>query len=484
MTFLLIRNVEYMPSTHTYLKKLAIIIVLIVLSNAVTIAQTTSFQPVAARYRSPKTLAADTSLKHKRFGRAVLELGVDEILPWSFDHFIAKKDYSNISFKTAGHNLNPGSWQFDNDPFSENQFGHPYHGSFFYSSFRTNGYTFWQAVPATFAGSYLWETFAENQAPAPNDFINTSFAGIVLGEMTYRISNKIVNNQATGMHRQVSEVIALLVNPTNGLNRILDGKWGKVFGNSAEHDSSKISLGFDMGFREFNVNTNNPFHNTDKGVYGHVRLLYGVPDENYKIPFSNIVVNVEVGKDDTSALNVVSVYGSLVGWDFSMEGKSQQLLVLSANYDYIRNASFFYGGQSVRINLISNYKLTKKTLISTTFGAGPILLAAVPDPYLYRGRNYDYGSGLGINGSGTITLWNKVAFSLSYRGGWTKTISGNNSDYFLHTASSELSYRFAKELSFCTELGYYALQGNYSKQADRDERYPYFKAALRYNVNF
>lgn len=131
-------------------------------------------------------------IKKKRFGRAAFELGLAEITPWTYDRYLAKVDYARISWKTVGHNLNPGSWTWDNDPFQTNQFGHPYHGSMFYSAFRSNGFSFWQSVPATMVGSYLWETFAENQAPAPNDFINTSFGGIVLGEMTYRLSNKII----------------------------------------------------------------------------------------------------------------------------------------------------------------------------------------------------------------------------------------------------------------------------------------------------
>jgi len=427
----------------------------------------------------------DTSVVRKRFGRAALEFGLAEVTPWSYDHFIAHKDYADLTWKSTAYNLNPGHAQFDNDPFTTNQFGHPYHGNLFYSSFRTNGYTFWQSVPVAFAGSYLWETFAENQAPAPNDFINTSFGGIVLGEMTYRLSNKIVNNRTTGTHRQISEVIALLVSPTNGLNRIIDGKWGKVYGNPSLHVSSKVSAQFYFGFRQYNIISNNPFHNTIKGWYGHARLLYGEPDQDYKTPFSNFVVNVEVGKDDSSAMNVVSVYGSLVGWDFSWEGKAQQLLVISANYDYIHNEDFFYGGQSVRANLISRYDLTKKATINTVFGAGPVLLAAVPDPYLFHGRNYDYGSGLGVNASGTLTLFNKLTYTLSYRGGWTETINGNRSYYFLHTAYSELTYMFVKHFSVCAELGYYALQGSYYKiHPDRDEHYPYFKTALRYNIDF
>jgi hypothetical protein len=100
--------------------------------------------------------------KPKRFGRASWQLGTVLVLPWVYDKFVAKKDYANISFETVGTNLKPNSWEWDDDEFQTNQFGHPFHGSQFYNSFRTNGYTFWQSVPATMVGSYLWETTAEN----------------------------------------------------------------------------------------------------------------------------------------------------------------------------------------------------------------------------------------------------------------------------------------------------------------------------------
>jgi len=196
----------------------------------------------------------DTVLVKKNFGHAALQFGMAEILVQSFDQFVTKKDYAQISFKTIGHNLNPGSWQFDNDPIQTNQFGHPYHGSYFFNSFRTNGYNFWASSAAAFTGSYIWETYAENQAPAPNDFINTGFGGTILGEMTYRLSNRIVNNESYGFKRQLNEVFGFLVDPMNGLSRILDGKWGKVSKNTTLRDSSKIIAEFNAGIRTIVLN--------------------------------------------------------------------------------------------------------------------------------------------------------------------------------------------------------------------------------------
>jgi hypothetical protein len=422
----------------------------------------------------------DSYVNKRSFGHAAIQWGLTEVVVQSFDQYVSKKDYAQISLKTIGHNLNPGSWQFDNDPFQTNQIGHPYHGNLFFNSFRANGYNFWQSSAAAFAGSYVWETYAENQPPAPNDFINTGFGGTILGEMTYRISNRIINNEATGFGRQVNEIFGLLIDPQNGLARILDGKWGKYSHNNGLRDSTKIYAEFDAGLRSFKVG--DALH---RGIYGHIKLVYGDPYENYSTPFSNFVVNTEFGQDDSTKVNVVSVYGSLAGWEIKSDEKVVHLAILSANYDYIHNVAFFYGGQSIKINLISEFDISDKVKINTSLGTGPTLLGAVPDKYITpNGRNYDYTIGWGANAAGTVAVMNKFFLNLNYRGGWLKTINGNDSHYYLHTLSGELSYMFIKNLSICAEPGYFELQGYYYKRPDVSSRYPYSRGSLRYSVNF
>ncbi len=428
---------------------------------------------------SSHIIIPDTSLIRKNFGHAAFQFGLAELVPQAFDQFITKKDYAQISFKTIGHNLNPGSWRFDNDPLQTNQFGHPYHGSYFFNSFRANGYNFWASATASFAGSYIWETYAENQAPAPNDFINTGFGGAVLGEMTYRLSNRIINNESVGFKRQLNEVFGFLVDPMNGLSRILDGKWGKVSTNTSLRDSSKIAAEFNTGIRTIGINKQGY-----SGLYVHIRLYYGDPYSNYQTPFSNILINTEIGQDDSSKVNIVSVYGSLAGWEIKSTELVEHLAILSANYDYIRNEAFFYSGQSVRINLLSEFDLSKKFIINTTLGMGPIILGAAPDKYITpNGRDYDYTTGVGVNGSAVLNFAGKLFLDLNYRGGWLVTINGNSSHYFLHTASGELSYMLIKGFSLCAEPGYYSLSGKYRDYPDVFKNYPYFKGSFKYSVN-
>ncbi|CAN5356655.1 hypothetical protein BH09BAC6_BH09BAC6_03620 [soil metagenome] len=419
------------------------------------------------------------TLTRKNFGRGAVLFSLVEVLPWTFDKYIKKADYANISFKTVAHNLNPGSWAWDNDNFQTNQFGHPYHGSHFYSAFRANGYSFWQSVPAVFAGSYIWETAAEKQYPAPNDFINTSFGGVILGEMTYRLSNKIINNHSRGFKRQAGEVVALLINPMNGITRILDHKWGKVTANSREQDSSKIYAEFDLGMRKVSPNGKD---NTLK-AYGHIKLLYGTPYENYKVPFSNITINTEIGQDDSSKINTISVYGSLNGWRIRSSQNLRHLAVLSANYDYIHNQSFFYRAQSVKFNFYSELSVSGKIKLNTSFGAGPVILGAVPDGYTFNSRNYDYVSGIGYNAAGRLSIGGKFFYTLNYRGGWLTTINGNKSYYFLHTLSGEARYMCLNRFSICAEPGYFTLHGHYHNYASVNKNYPYLRLSVRYSIN-
>jgi len=429
-------------------------------------------------HQSAGPAIADTLPPH-RFGRAAFQLALGELIPWTVDRYLRNVDYAHISFSTVGHNLQPSSWTWDNDPFGTNQFAHPYHGSLYFSAFRANGYTFWQSAPPTLVGSYIWETAAEKQYPSPNDFINTSFGGIILGEMTYRLSNQIVNNRTRGFKRQFSEILALMVNPMNGFTRILDGKWGKINRNSHERDSTHVLTEFDLGARKFRAD-----HHGRTGWYGHLRLSYGTPFENYRTPFSNISINGEFGSDDSSKVNILSVYGSLAGWWLSKVERDPQLLTLSANYDYIHNEAFFYSAQSVKLNWIATFQLSHGVQLTSGAGAGPVLLAAVPDHYLFNSRNYDYGTGGGVYGQLGVTLLNRFSYRLNYRGGLIKTINGNASHYVLQAVTSELSVRCATGIYLCAEPGFFQLHGYYEHYPPVIARYPYVRFSARYQLDF
>src|SRR5205823_11231302 len=82
-------------------------------------------------------------------------IGFDTLLNQFDRHFVDKHVYAT-NFNTIQHNLH-SSWVFDQDPFSTNQFLHPYQGNMYYGFARSAGLTYWESLAYTFAGSAFWE---------------------------------------------------------------------------------------------------------------------------------------------------------------------------------------------------------------------------------------------------------------------------------------------------------------------------------------
>jgi hypothetical protein len=418
----------------------------------------------------------------QRFGRSAFELGLAETLVWGFDRYVKKADYAYINLQTMASHLTPKSWAWDKDPFPTNQIGHPFHGSIFYNSFRSNGFNFWQSAPAAFVGSYLWETFGENELPATNDFINTGLAGVMLGEVTHRLAEKIHNSHRRGFVKKAGEVFAFLINPMDGFNRLADGQWGKTPFYARKGELPAINMDFEVGLRKFTVNTTNPFEQGHFGAFGRIKLIYGTPGKDYKTPFSNFSLVTEFGEDDSSGLNIVSVQGSITGWKTEL-ANTTHLTTITANYDYIRNEAFFYSGESVKLNLLSEFDLPKHSALNTYLGIGPVLLVAIPDAYReFSDRNYDYGSGAAFNAGALLNLNNRLFYNIRYTGSWTRTLNGNRSNYYLSTFINELSLRVGGRLHVSAESGYFKLRGFYKNFPDVFRSYPYLRLSVRYGI--
>ncbi|MCD0488070.1 DUF3943 domain-containing protein [Pedobacter sp. MC2016-14] len=428
-------------------------------------------------------MSTDTTfVPKKRFGRAVTELFVVQLIPWSYNKFVTKADFATLDIKSIGNNLNPKNWEWDDNSFKTNQFGHPYHGNLYYSSFRTNGHKFWQSVPAAFAGSFLWEVAAERNKFAPNDFINTSLGGITLGEMTYRLSRKIVNNRSRGAKRQVQEVFGLLVNPLNGMNRLINGEWGRIHG--LVDTANKLTAYLNIGSRHFNVKTYQENLRGKAEIYLRLRLLYGEKFKETNSPFDHFSAIIEMGGGDSTYVNNLQVSGALKTWPMEVEGSAKHLYTITMNYDFIKNNAFQYGGQSFSFKLISNWNPNRKVRFTSEIGSGVIALGAVPDKYMFygEGRNYDYCAGLSVTAAGSMIINNRFETELNYRGSRFQTINGNPSSYILNTLSADLRGYLSERFSLAAGAGQYTLNGFFKGFENVAEIYPFARFSIGYKL--
>ena len=74
----------------------------------------------------------------------------------------------------------------------------------------------------------MWEFFMENEYPSLNDIVATPVGGMALGELTYRASDIVLKDDATGWERVGREAAAFLIAPTRGLTRIINGDAWRV----------------------------------------------------------------------------------------------------------------------------------------------------------------------------------------------------------------------------------------------------------------
>src|SRR6185295_3744438 len=128
---------------------------------------------------------------------------------WSYDKYIAKYSYANISIQTIADNFKNG-WEWDTDDFPTNFSSHPYAGSMYFNAARSNGYKFLCSAPFALGGSLMWEMSMENTRPSYNDLINTTLSGVFLGEVLYRLSSSVLDDRKTGGARVEREIIGTI----------------------------------------------------------------------------------------------------------------------------------------------------------------------------------------------------------------------------------------------------------------------------------
>ena len=452
--------------------------------------------PIMAQWMHPprgtsvrQPLADSVITGDRNFGRAAAGLMLVQLLPWSFNYFIVHEPTSRISFKSVGKNLKPGSWDWDDGYFTTNQFAHPYHGGLYFNAFRSNGYSFGQSSLASFGGSLMWELVFETEAPAINDLVNTSAGGVIMGEMTHRIASRILKGEAYGIRRQGREVLATLVNPMLGLNRLVTGRWGKPIAG-AQPDSSVVTIDAETGIRRIDTQHGDFLTKGVNSWFASFRLVYTTGDREEKKPFEDFMVYTEFADEDTTRysyrFNAMNIHGLLYGRGLLEQVPGRHQWSVSANYDYFNNKSFFYGGQSVNANFTSYFEIRRGIRLDAGVGAGAVLLAAVPDDHADpdKNRDYNYGPGVSVRAHGILDIANRFRFSTRYNSGYLFTVSGTESTHSLHTVSSDLSIRLFDGFYANINSGYFTLKGNYRGHPEVDKNYPFGRIGLGYRKTF
>jgi len=342
---------------------------------------------------------------------------------WTFDRYIQKGDFAYINLHTIKDNFKHG-FIWDNDKMGTNMFLHPYHGSLYYNSARSNGQNYWQSGLYSLAGSAMWELFMECEYPSTNDIIATPIGGMALGEVFYRTTDLILDDKATGMRRFGREFASFLISPMKGLNRIISGDaWrvrpttGKQFG------VPEVYVELSMGIRALELKD----EILDEGVgFGsEINIEYGDRfDAEDRKPYDYFSVkaclNVQASQPLLGQLNII---GRLIGKELKDDKKKYLSIGLYQHFDYYDSDTIsdvsaktpykFCTPASFGIGVIYKNKRFKRWDVDAYAHLNGILLGgALSDHYMVDERNYNLASGFSTK-VGFNFIYKKDKFAIS-----------------------------------------------------------------------
>ena len=350
----------------------------------------------------PKENYERADMVKKRPWIAAIETPAICVGNWLVDRYIAKNAFSYITWSSIKDNFR-GGWTWDDDKYGESFFGHPYQGSQFYNSARSLGLNTWESLPYPAIGYFIWGFFFENDQPSINDQILDVLGGVNLGELEFRLSSQVLDDSATGGNRVWREVVAFLLNPIRGFNRVL---YGDAFRTSAMNLQAREPIHGSLSFGGSLVSDSWNLSQLHFSPGVSIDLLYGADSSGIVTghPFDLIVFNGDLRYSHfhSRGFEALSMYGPWYAKSWGGSTGQSYALGVFQHYDMINNEAFNMGGTSTTLGFISVLPLGGGFELKSSIQAGALLLGGVRNDFLMIGdRDYDYGMGF----TGKVDAW-------------------------------------------------------------------------------
>ena len=336
----------------------------------------------------------------KRPWQALAEMTGINIGVQLFDRWVAKSDFAQTTLNSIKHNFTDGL-VWDNDFFITNLFLHPYPGNLYFNAARTNGLTFWESAPIALAGSLMWEFLGETEPPAINDLIATSCGGMAIGEMTHRLSLTMLDDRDRGFSRFLREAAAAIVNPIQGLHRIISGDaWHVSNKNYLYHDFNKLPIDGSVSLGWRYLADDGALFRGVHAPYINLTLMYGTPvdGEHHKTPydFFDIEMNMAFGggQPPINQLMIVGRLWSMPILDKAVEKTSSQDKEIHGEFGIYQHFNYYDAKPIEDGSELTPYR------ISEAAGFGPGMILSLPQMgYLSKMEQRVFISGILLGGT-------------------------------------------------------------------------------------
>lgn len=293
---------------------------------------------------------------------ALFDFGVNR-----FGYYFGHRPDFEVDETTIRRNLHGSAWVFDNDPFSVNQFLHPYQGSMYHGFSRSAGLNFWASMGYTFLGSALWETFGETTRPSKNDQVATGIGGSFLGEPLFRLAELIVRRPD---HRFGRELAALIISPATGGNRLFYGdRFRGIFPSREPPVSSRVQFGMTGTATVKKLVTQSLTRNE---AAADVSVEYGMPGKpgyEYRRPFDYF--NFQFTSSTGSRFENIFSRGLLAGHAYGdPSGDSHGVWGLYGSYDYVAPQIFRVSSVALSLGNTAQRRVGGSSAVQSTILAG------------------------------------------------------------------------------------------------------------------
>lgn len=376
--------------------------------------------------RADQQIETGEEERSPRYGIAAMEAMGSNLFLLGINRYIRQADYAMISPDSIHTNLTSG-WVWDQDEFSVNQIGHPYQGSFYFISGRSNNLDFWESSLLTIGGSVTWELLMETELPSKNDLIVTSLGGVAVGEMLHRLYLEADTNKLPARW---------LISPMDSLNSTLFRESPKAAPGRSSLDQVYIAGGIVLADFELDGSRNYEAAENDFSAYASGQIIYGNPFLLKSFtPFEHFEQRFRINLSDSFYAASFFSDGSLCAWPLYDSRHSQGSVFVSLHYDFIFSSLINFAANSLGLSFKTQHHLGSSWYLSSKLHMNWILLGASeylhlwydapPDNGIER-RDYDLGSGEGV----------KLYFELSHRR--IGSILVNYSYYGIHTIAESV----------------------------------------------
>lgn len=340
--------------------------------------------PASADLTSPSLPEFGT---HKSYAIPALEIPGFDFLLNRFNNQVSGSSDYEVSLSSIRRNLR-SAWVTDHDPYSVNQFGHPYQGSMYHGFARSAGLNYWESAGYTFAGSVAWEIAGEQTLPSKNDQVASGVAGSFLGEALFRMSS-LVLEQGDGLPRFWRETAAAAISPSTGFNRLAFGdRFDPVFSSRGAAYYSRLQLGLNSATRNVEGTSTGLKRNEILADFSMEYGLPGKPGYEYDRPFDYFAFQATASS--ANVFENIQTRGLLIGKAYDHGDDYRGVWGLYGSYDYISPQTYRISTTAVSLGTTAQQWLSRTVALQGTalVGAG---YAAVGTLHGASEGDYHYG---------------------------------------------------------------------------------------------